>query len=103
MDLKCRKTTCKFNKYFTCTAKNIKIKNTLSCNTFELDPNKDVRDTSRCLFEEAPSYAPHRAKKHMCVICEAKCIFNENGTCIANGLTVNPINEDPSCMTYLKP
>lgn len=103
MDLKCRKTTCKYNNYFSCRARNISVNTTLDCNSYEYDPNKSVRDTSCCMFDEAPKYAPHRAKKHMRVTCAAKCIFNEQGTCIANGLTINSIAECPKCMTYLKP
>ena len=103
MDLKCRKTKCKYNDHFTCKAKSIAITNSLLCDSFENEPDKDVRDTSRCMFDEAPQYAPHRAKKHMRVACEAKCLFNEQGTCIANGLTVNSIKESPCCMTHLNP
>ena len=103
MDLKCRKTTCKYNDHFSCQAKNIEVSSNLSCETFEKDPGKIVRDTSICMFEEAPKYAPHRAKKHMRVACSAKCLFNDQGTCTANGLTVNAIKECPCCMTFLKP
>lgn len=103
MDLKCRKTSCKYNDYFTCRAKNIAIDDKLKCDSYENEPNKKVRDTSCCMFDEAPKYAPQRAKKHMRVACAAKCIFNEQGTCIANGLTINDINHEPNCMTYLKP
>ena len=103
MDLKCRKQACKYNNYFTCTARNISITNKLACEVFENDPSKNIRDTSRCMFDEAPKYAPHRAKKHMRVTCAAKCLFNEQGICIANGLTVNSINENPLCITYIRP
>ena len=103
MDLKCRKQSCKYNNCFTCQAKNICINSHLDCESFDHDPNKDIRDTSRCMFDEAPAYAPHRAKQHMRVTCAAKCLFNEQGTCIANGLTVNSINEKPLCITYISP
>lgn len=103
MDLKCRKTTCKYNNYYTCTARNIAIADKLECNSFVLDASKQVKDTSRCMFEEAPKYAPHREKKHMRVACSAKCLFNEQGVCVANGLTVNSINDKPYCITYIKP
>lgn len=103
MDLKCRKTTCKYNSYYTCRAKNIAIANELSCRSFVLDPTKQVKDTSRCLFEEVPIYAPYREKKTMRVACSAKCLFNEQGVCVANGLTVNSINDNPICITHIKP
>ncbi|MBE7074975.1 MAG: hypothetical protein E7376_03255 [Clostridiales bacterium] len=103
MDLKCRKTTCKYNNYFTCDAKNIAITTNLECDSFCRDPERQVRDTSRCLFEEPPKYAPHREKKSMRVVCAAKCLFNCQGTCVANGLTINDINECPYCITFIKP
>lgn len=103
MDLKCRKTTCKYNNCYTCQAKNISISNKPTCETFDNDETKTVQDTSRCMFEEAPTYAPHREKKSLKVACSAKCLFNESGFCVANGLTINPINECPYCMTFIKP
>ena len=103
MDLKCRKTTCKYNNYYTCTAKSIAVQTDLLCDSFENDATKKVRDTSRCMFEEAPTYAPHREKKSMRVACAAKCLFNEQGVCVANGLTINSINENPLCMTHINP
>ena len=103
MDLKCRKTTCLYNNGYSCRAKNISITNKLECDTYSFDETKEVRDTSRCMFEEAPDYAPHREKKSLRVACMAKCLFNEQGTCVANGLTVNSISECPLCMTYIKP
>lgn len=103
MDLKCRKTTCKFNNHFTCMAKNLAIATDLSCESFNHDPTKRVRDISRCMFEEAPTYAPHREKKSMRVACKASCLFNEQGVCVANGLTVNAVGECPCCLTHINP
>ena len=103
MDLKCRKTTCKYNNYYTCTAKNIAIANELECRSFVLEPSKQVKDASRCLFEEAPTYAPYREKKGVRVACAAKCLFNEQGVCVANGLTVNSICDTAYCITHIKP
>lgn len=103
MDLKCRKTQCKYNNYFTCKAKNITVNLGTKCETFENDPQKETKDTSRCMFEETPKYAPHREKKSLKVGCSATgCLFNENGNCIANGLTINAINETPLCVTFIK-
>lgn len=103
MDLKCRKQSCKYNDCFTCRAKNISISHKLYCDSFDNDPTKNIRDTSSCMFEEAPNYSSHRVKKHMRVACGARCIFNEQGICIANGLTINPVDETPYCITYVKP
>ena len=103
MDLKCRKTTCKYNNYYTCIAKSIAIANELECRSFVLEPSKQVKDASRCLFEEAPTYAPYREKKGTRVACAAKCLFNEQGVCVANGLTVNSVKDIPCCITHINP
>lgn len=103
MDLKCRKTTCKYNNHYSCTAKNIAIAGELECRSFELDANKRVKDTSRCMFEEVPSYATYREKKNMRVACSAKCLFNEQGVCVANGLTINSVKDFPYCITHINP
>ena len=103
MDLKCRKLSCKYNNYHTCMAKNLSITTDIKCDSYEHDENKQVRDTSRCMFDEAPKYAPHREKKNMRVACAAKCLFNEQGVCVANGLTINSLNDCPYCLTYIKP
>ena len=65
MDLKCRKTACAYNHNFTCRAKNLSISRKVECESYKHDPDKDIRDTSRCMFQEAPKYAPHREKKGM--------------------------------------
>lgn len=103
MDLKCRKLVCKYNNHYTCTAKNIAISTDFSCESYKKDHEKQVKDTSRCMFEEAPSYAPHREKKSMRIACKARCLFNEQGVCVANGLTLNAICECPYCITHINP
>ena len=55
------------------------------------------------MFDEAPKYAPHREKKNMRIACAAKCLFNEQGVCVANGLTINSLDNLPYCMTHIKP
>ena len=103
MDLKCRKLSCKYNNHYTCTAKNIAVTTELLCDSYKHDDEKQVRDTSRCMFDEAPKYAPHREKKKMRIACASKCLFNEQGVCVANGLTINSIDNLPYCMTHIKP
>lgn len=103
MDLKCRKQSCRFNNCFSCMAHNLCVSSKLECETFKNDPDKNIRDTSKCMFDEPPTYAPHRAKQHMRVTCAAKCLFNDKGICIANGLTINSVDEKPYCVTHIKP
>ena len=101
MDLRCRKTQCLYNYKYTCTAKNIKISKKLLCATY-IKANKEAPDTSRFIFDRAPDYAPQRESKTADILCEADCLFNQCKCCEANGITVNPINEKPHCITFLK-
>ena len=103
MDLKCRKLTCKFNDHYTCRAKNLAINHEIKCISFDIDPDKTEKDFSRCLFEEAPTYSSHREKKNLRISCGAKCLFNEQGVCVANGLTIKSVLNCPICMTHIKP
>lgn len=101
MDIRCRKTTCYYNNKYTCTAKEILVENNMICKTFK-KTNKKEPDTSLTMFERAPEYAPQRDTKTMEIGCKAHCMFNCQGDCIANGITVNAIGEKPYCMTYIR-
>ena len=102
MDITCRKTNCKHNDKLTCVAHGITISDGLSCLQFEKgDKGKDF---SRNIFDEdTPNVAPYRHTKKLALKCNAKCLFNREHCCIANGITVNPIKEVPKCTTFLKP
>ena len=101
MDLRCRKTECAYNNKYTCTAKCINVNSKIICSTYE-KTDKQEPDTSRHIFERAPEYAPQRDSKTACINCHAKCLFNKNYICHANGITVNAINEKPYCVTFLE-
>ena len=102
MDIRCRKTNCKYNKKYTCQAKDLLIKKDCKCAVF-VDTPKNSPDTSRSMFEVAPEYAPQRSSLTMCIDCKAPCMFkNEHSQCVANGITVNALNETPYCITFLK-
>lgn len=102
MDIRCRKTTCKFNKKYTCQAKDLLIKKDCGCANF-VATDKVCPDTSRSMFEVAPEYAPQRASLTMCINCKAPCMFrNTKSQCVANGITVNSLSEKPYCITFLK-
>lgn len=100
MDLRCRKTECAFNNKYTCMAKSIKINDKIICSTYQ-KTDKSEPDTSKFLFDRAPEYAPQRESKTCCIGCDAKCLFNKEHKCVANGITVNSIAEKPYCVTYL--
>lgn len=101
MDIRCRKTECEKNKKYTCQAKGICISQKCLCEAFEKGDKKE-KDTSRSMFEVAPEYAPQRDSKTLKIECKADCIFNEEGLCTANGITVNALMEKPYCITFLK-
>ena len=101
MDIRCRKTNCHFNNKYTCRAKKILITQKILCSTYE-NANKNEPDTSKTMFQRAPEYAPQRDSKTMSIGCKADCVFNVEGKCIANGITVNSIANKPYCMTFVK-
>ncbi len=104
MDIRCRKGLCKYNDRFTCKAKAIIVDREVVCSTFEKDEEKEeVQDVTKKLFtEEKPSYAPQRDSKTLEIKCVADCLFNHNGQCVSNGITLNSIKEKPFCVSYLR-
>lgn len=103
MDIRCRKILCKYNDRFTCKAKDILINEKVICSTFQNDENKkDVQDVTKHLFDREPDFSPQRDSKALDINCEAKCLFNRNGNCVSNGITLNAIKEKPYCVSFLK-
>ena len=103
MDIRCRKTYCKYNDRYTCRANEILVDKKVSCSTFEKDAdNSDVKDVTMHLFEQTPDFAPQRDSKALKIRCEANCLFNHNGLCVSNGITLNSIKETPYCISFLK-
>lgn len=105
MDLRCRKTGCKYNKNLTCTACHVNIANNLFCQTYKDEKGKEIKDFSVTIFTDTPpKIADYRHIKDACLHCKAKCLFNKDGYCLANGITVNAgISKEPKCITFLKP
>lgn len=101
MDIRCRKTTCRYNDRYTCKAKGILIEKVVTCSTYEKGDKPEI-DTTMHLFEKTPEYAPQRDSKTLEIVCHAKCLFNKEGKCVSNGITVNSISEKPYCVSYLK-
>ena len=103
MDIRCRKLMCKFNDRFTCKAKAILVDGKVVCSTYEKDDNKKhLQDVTKHLFESEPNYAPQRDSKALKIECKADCLFNHNGKCVSNGITLNSIKEKPYCVSFLK-
>jgi len=105
MDLRCRKTNCVFNHKLTCTAKSVKISDKTVCTDYIHEKGKGGADFSKMIFtKNTPEIADYKHLKDMCLKCDAKCLFNRDCHCIANGITVNmSSNDTPKCMTFMKP
>ncbi len=102
MDIRCRKTKCKYNDCYTCRAKGILVSPHVICSTFEKDDAKPELDSTKHLFEKPPEYAPQRDSKALSIHCRTDCLFNHDGKCVSNGITINSITEKPYCVSYLK-
>lgn len=107
MDIKCRKTKCKYNKTYSCMAKKILVEENTRCATYELDDKKEIEDknkktdTSKNIFGKGIKNSSLKARKNIVIECKADCLFNKDGKCKANGITVNDLGE-PCCVSYLK-
>lgn len=102
MDIRCRKTNCLHNDRFTCKAKEILINGKVICSTYQEDGSKSSPDTTARLFEKTPDFAPQRDSKALKIGCRADCLFNRNGKCVSNGITLNAIKESPFYISFLK-
>lgn len=104
MDLRCRKTSCEYNKNLTCAATQINITEKLLCASFKENKIKEEKDFSSLIFtNNPPKVADYRHIKNSCLNCKANCLFNKNFKCIANGITINAPNNAPKCITFMKP
>ena len=105
MDLRCRKTNCKYNKDLTCLASDITIAEKLTCLKYQSEKGKETKDFSQLIFSETPpKVADYRHLKDVCLLCKSKCLFNRDGRCISNGITLNAATSDtPKCITHMKP
>lgn len=101
MDIRCRKTGCLYNDRYTCKAKEIDILKNCLCKKYEKG-DKVVVDKSKGMFSKTPTYAPQRDSKTIQIFCSAKCLFNKEGRCQANGITLNDLKNKPFCITFLK-
>lgn len=102
MDIRCRKTSCEFNDRYTCRAKEIVVRKNLECSQY-IHTNKNTVDKTKKIFsQDAPEYAPQRDSATIGIGCKAHCLFNCDGKCVANGITLNDLDEKPLCVTFLR-
>lgn len=103
MDLRCNKLDCKYNDRYACRAKDIHVSKQTECRTYEHDKDKEnIEKISKTMFESAPEIAPFRAKEDVGVLCHANCLFNKDGKCKANGITILEGKKDGICGTFIE-
>ena len=104
MDIKCRKTSCRYNDSYSCQAKSIDICRSTQCGTFQPDNTKPTLDYTRNMFEADLEYANSRHIKNVCLRCASRiCLFNHGGECSANGVTILDEGKgDTACATFIK-
>ena len=106
MDLKCKKMNCKFNNCCACMSKWINISANCECGTFEKSENlteQQRQDISRDMFETAPDIHPFRHSRNISIECAADCLFNKDGLCKANGISVMNGKYSGVCITNIEP
>ena len=106
MDIKCKKCECKHNKSYTCCASHIKVGRDVDCETYEFNEHNAEslkQHASQNMFETS-DLSPRVANKSVKISCDAKCLFNCEGICKANGITVQEghgFNNTPCCVTQI--
>lgn len=93
-DIKCKRKGCKFNKNLNCTAKKLAVKADTECKTYKPSNEAEVGEI------EKVGQPPIR--KNIEVSCDAKCLFNSDHKCSANGITVQTCENisNPNCCTF---
>ena len=105
MNLKCNKANCEHNCKFSCNAKEVHIARNTDCKTFRKDANKTEEQLLAMkadMFELSNDMLHYKGAKDIDIKCKADCVFNNNGNCNANGITVLEKNTDGICGTYIK-
>lgn len=103
MDIKCRRTICQFNEGHTCCSPKVDISGKAVCKVFEAkEVSEETVDFSKNLFQQTPDYKNSRHIKNLLLECKAKeCLFNQEGKCRANGITVVDQDNESKCATFL--
>lgn len=98
-DLKCGLKSCTHNKGYCCCAREISVSGQTDCLTFEEDENKK----NKSMFEAGSDFVKADYSVDTAVACAAKCIFQKDGRCISNGITVMSNDDAPAaCLTFIK-
>ncbi len=97
-DLKCGLKSCSFNKGYCCCSKSVCVNASADCTTFAPSEEK-----SRSDFEAGSDFVRADYSVDTAVSCSADCVFNKDGVCVSNGITVmREGNSDAACLTFTK-
>lgn len=94
VDLKCKCTNCVSNNNCNCLAKEITVSSESVCKSFKqkhLNNNTEYADE---IFQPL-------VRQDVDIICHARCLFSNNGKCVANGITVDAERDSAICDTFL--
>ena len=97
---------CKYNNGCACMSKGITVTRNCECGTFQESDKLDEKqrqDISRDMFEVAPEIHPFRHSKDMSIECSAECLFNKDGICKSNGISVMNGKNSGVCITNIEP
>lgn len=97
-DLKCKRVDCNYNKNCNCTVKHLDINNDTSCDSYHKSDEK-----ANLKIEDIEKIDQPAVRKNIEVDCYAKCLFNNNSICEANGITVQTCENKycPNCCTFM--
>ncbi|PKK96141.1 MAG: hypothetical protein CVV59_00040 [Tenericutes bacterium HGW-Tenericutes-4] len=106
MDISCKKTNCIYNESNHCTARAITVGSDLDCKTFARDSSKLMPASyslNKSLFEIGEIEKHFTEHEQIDVGCKAKsCVFNKEGVCSANGISVLSSRKSAFCATSIK-
>lgn len=94
VDLKCKCGKCEFNHNCNCHARHIVIGRQTKCETFS-------RSSDENKTEHSDEISQPLVRPSVEVLCNATCLFNKQGKCLANGISVQSDNGDVQCTTFL--
>ena len=106
MDIQYRKLNCVHNNTYACMCKSINIVDNRSCDTYKrankLD-KKQCQDVSKTMFEASPDIHPFRHNKYVDIVCDMdNCLYNKDGHCHSNGITVSNSRLNGMCITFVE-
>ena len=95
-DIKCGLTNCKFNRGYCCCSREIFVSGNTDCKTFSPDASKEKT-------EFATDFVKADYSVDTAVSCSADCLFNKDGKCVSNGITVTSDGASvASCLTFVR-